>query len=323
MLRPERIDEWAELTGPDFEKMDRERTVVLVTFSPLEVHGPHLPVITDNLEAEELAYAVAAKLEGMHDDIRFVHLPPMYVAADVLPHPGSVKFQSRTIIKVAEDLGRSLAAQGFKHIWVSSFHGGPRHFVPLEVAATTTNRKYGTKMISVFSLLINRLSGGRTDVPELFAHIDGVNPEELKGDAHAGAVETSLMLHLMGDHVKPEFAELEANTVNIKLERDGKEPLQSEGRPSIKELFRGFKEKLKYYETETYSGKPALADPVIGEQMLDTLAGLAADTLSEVWTGQLDPEDCHSPVWPFRWIFISAKFSWLFEKAMKYRNQVW
>lgn len=315
--------EWQYLTGPDFDAMDRENTVVIVACSPLEVHGPHLPVVTDNLEAQKLAERATELLTERHPDIRFVMLPPLYVAADVLPHPGSVAFKQGTIIRVLEDLGRSLARQGFRHIWVSSFHGGPRHFVSIEVAADRVNRRYGTKMVSVFSLLIGRLTGGETDLADMFAHIDGLERELLVGDSHGGAVETSLMLHLLGERVRDVYRELPRRTVDIRLRENGREPLgHPGGRPSFPRLMAGFREKLKFYEAETYSGAPAIASAEAGAEMMEILAGHATEALSELWTGRIGPEDCHSPVWPVRWVFTSRLVTRAFEAAMRYRNRV-
>jgi creatinine amidohydrolase/Fe(II)-dependent formamide hydrolase-like protein len=68
------------LTEADFVRMDRARTVVMVTCSPLEVHGPHLPVVTDNLEAERISIRTMEILNERDPSLEFVHLPPIYVA---------------------------------------------------------------------------------------------------------------------------------------------------------------------------------------------------------------------------------------------------
>jgi creatinine amidohydrolase len=39
---------WETLTKSRFDTLDRARAVVLVTCSPLEVHGPHLPLGADD-----------------------------------------------------------------------------------------------------------------------------------------------------------------------------------------------------------------------------------------------------------------------------------
>ncbi len=315
--------EWKHLRGPDFEKLDRNKTVVCVSVSPLEVHGPHLPMNTDYFEAEGLTTRTLEMLHDDYPDLTFLRLPPLYIASDVLPHPGSVMFRSSTIINVLTDLGRSLAKQGFVHIWVSSFHGGPRHFVPIDVACHKTNKRFGTKMICIFSLLIKRLTQGATDLSDILSHLDGVSRSDLEGDSHAGVIETAMMLHLLGDQVDPNYKELEQVTVAIKREREGRGSNTKGTKPSLGTLLKGFREKLKYYEEETYAGHPAVATPELGRQILETLSSHSAEALCEVLDGKLQPHECYSPLWPVRWVFTNRWMSWLFEKLNGYRSQVW
>lgn len=317
------ILDWAHLTGQAIDALPREHTVVLVTGSPLEVHGPHLPAITDIAEAEALTERVAQRMHAAHPELHFVRLPPIYVSADVLPHVGSLKFRQSTIIRVYEDLGRSLARQGFKHIWVSGFHGGPRHFTSIEVAAARTNRRYGARMISTFSLLMTWLTGGRSDLSELLGERMGITKEDLKGDAHGGCIETSIMLHVLGHHVDPVWRTTGPNTVERWLARTGKAPLTFREPPTPPQLFRMFREKLKFYEAETWSGNPSLASPELGALYLDLLAEQGFLAMDEVWTGKRSLAECHSPVWRSRWIFTSDLLTTLFERALDYRNRVW
>lgn len=314
--------EWASLTGADFAKLDRERTVVVVSSSPLEVHGPHLPVMADCLESEAIAVRGMELLAERHPEIEYLHLPPVYVASDVLPQRGSLMFRPRTVRRVVEDLGRSLAKQGFRHIWVSGFHAGPRHFLPVEMACHDTNRRYGTAMVSVFSLLLSRVTGGRTDGVAVFGHLPGVSRDDLDGDSHGGLIETSLLLHLARSLVDPSFCQLEPNSLPLKLEREGRAPLYAGERPTLWELVRGFREKLRYYGQETYAGKPGQGSAELGEQMLEVLAQHTADALGELWTGQLDPQQCHSPLWPVRWLFMNRPIGWAANRVMGYHKRV-
>lgn len=315
--------EWQHMTGPEIDGVDRGRAIVFVTCSPLEVHGPHLPVVTDNAEAEALALRTARRIAARFPELTLLHLPPIYVAADVLPHVGSIAFRSSTITAVMSDLGRSLCKQGFRHIWVSSFHGGPRHFVPIEVAAHRTNQRHGGRMVSMFSLLLNRLTGGSSDLTQVLSACEGVTREQLVGDNHAGVIETSMMLHLLGEHVAATYGELPQKTVDSVLAERGQPPLaHHEGRPDLRSLFRGFKEKLEYYAAHTYAGAPGAASPELGERFLDVLSELAADTLADVWTGAIPLEQCHSPVWKARWLFTSETASWAFERLLDYRSRV-
>jgi creatinine amidohydrolase len=319
-----RILEWKQLTGPQIDALDRDNTVLLVSCSPLEVHGPHLPTMTDNAEAEGLGFGMVAKLAVKHPEITWVQLPPIFVAADVLPMVGSVMFRASTIIAVLSDMGRSLCKQGFKNIWVTNFHGGPRHFVAIEVACDRVNRRHGGRMLSVFSLLLKRLTGGGSDLTQILGHHEGIEAADLVGDSHGGAVETSLMLHLHGEHVDKGFSELPRRTVDTLLEERGEPPLgHDQGRPSLKSLLRGFKVKIRYFETSSYSGAPGRGSAQLGERFLDTLAELSADALSEVWRGELGPDQWHSPLWKVRWAFTSQWLGRLFELAVGHRSPVW
>jgi creatinine amidohydrolase/Fe(II)-dependent formamide hydrolase-like protein len=71
------VRDWQYLTGHDFQKIDPRKTVVTVTCSPLEVHGPHLPVVADNFEAEALTTRIIELLGERHPEILFLRLPPM------------------------------------------------------------------------------------------------------------------------------------------------------------------------------------------------------------------------------------------------------
>lgn len=317
------VRNWHEMTGSEFKKLDPSKVVVTVACSPMEVHGPHLPVVTDSIEAETLTARTMELLAERHPEITFLRLLPIYVAADVLPHRGSLMFRNSTIVRVMTDLGRTLCKQGFKDIWVSNFHGGPRHFVAIEQACHLTNKRYGGRMISIFSLLAKQLTEGTSNLSNVLGQIPGLTPEDLDGDSHGGAIETSMLLHIMGDRVDSGYHQLAQRTVDIKLQEQGQPPRAAKpGKAAIGDLFRGFKASLKYFEEETYAGKPAIASPEIGKQVIDVLAGYSADTLSKVWTRQIRPEECHSPVWKVKWMFLSRTVSRLFERAVHYRNPI-
>lgn len=307
------IRNWAEMTGRQIDALDRARTVVLVQCSPLEVHGPHLPTMADLREAEGLTERAAELLAARHTDIGFVRLPWMFTAADVLPHRGSIKFSPQTVATVIEEMGTSLGRQGFKHVWIGSFHGGPRHVSALEVGAHRAHRRNGVEMISIFSLLVKRLTGGGSDLAGLLGGLGGISEEELKGDSHGGLVETAMLLHLAGPHVDRGFASLPPRSLEIDLAERGERPLQRGAKATFFELLRGFPLKQQYYERETYAGAPAKASAELGKLYLDRLAEEAAALLSDRYTGAIAMSECKSPLWPLRHLMMSRTFGRAFE----------
>lgn len=304
----ERVLDWKHLRGPDFARLDRDRTVVTVCVSPLEVHGPHLPTITDCLEGEALLGAAMERLRARFPELVELRLPTLFAATDVLPHAGSLMFRASTVERLVEDLGRSLAAQGFRHVWVTNFHAGPRHVAALEVACDRVNRRHGARMVSVFSLLAARLAAAKMDVPDLFAGVPGARRESLEGDSHGGYVETSLLLHLLGAHVDPAFAALPVER------RDGAN-LHGK-RPGPLELLAALRQKLLYYQDHTYRGAPADASAELGARFLDELAARTADALAEIWEGRAPLESARSPLWRARWLLGSEALRVVIERLI-------
>ncbi len=314
-----RVREWQDLTSSEFASIDKKNTVVAVSVSPMEVHGPHLPVRTDIAEAEGLWQSSSELLAAHHPEIEYLHLPPIYVATDVLPQAGSVAFRSSTVVSVLTDLGRSLAKQGFRNIWVSNFHGGPRHYLAIEKAAQTVNSRFGARMVSVFSVMLSRLTDGRIDMRDTLGHIDGLDADALEGDMHAGAIETALMLHLHPELVAADYDNLDQKTV---LPRENGEVRD---KSPLRALFKTTGQMLammKYFERETYAGAPHVATSDMGREILKTLSGLVADALSDLWTGKLSLSDCHSPIWPLRHLFLSELTQASVERLFRHNNQV-
>lgn len=298
---------WETITKTRFDQIDRERAVVLVTCSPLEVHGPHLPLGADALEGEGLAERTLRFLPERHLDRTFLKLPFIYAAADPVPQPGSLGFRVSTIVAMLEDLGRSLAAQGFKHVIVSNFHGSPRHFLAIETACDRVSKKHDITMAGLFSLMLTRLGVEDSELGHILGHLPGVTPEDFSGDTHAGLVETSQLLVLHPEWIDSIYKELPRRDVDLWHADKGEtraEPART-GLAALPALLAHFKTGLRYFSEETYSGQPAKASAELGEGILDTLGATAAEAVAELLDGKLELEECHSPAWKLRHLFVN------------------
>ena len=309
---------WETLTKRRFDELDRGRAVVLVTCSPLEVHGPHLPLGADALQGEGLAERALRFLPDAHRSRTFLKLPFVYAACDGVPQPGTLAFRASTTIRVLEDLGRSLAAQGFRDILVSNFHGSPRHFLAIETACDRVARATGARMLSLFSMMVSRLNGGGSELGGVLGHLPGVRPEDFAGDTHAGLVETSQLLALHGAWVDPDYKSLPRRTVELWMqERGERAPGQPRGKlAALPEMLRAFSGAMRFFREETYSGKPGAASAELGEQILDTLARHSAEAIAEVFEGRLPREQWHSPLWPLRHLFVNPLAVRVFDRIL-------
>jgi creatinine amidohydrolase len=317
MPKPE-IHRWETLTKKQFDRIDRSEAVVLVTCSPLEVHGPHLPLGADALEGEGLMDRCLRFLPERHTGRTFLKLPFLYVATDAVPQPGSIAFRPSTIISVVEDLGRSLAAQGFEHVLISNFHGSPRHFLAIETACDRVVRETGIQMVCIFSAMLSRLQVEGSELGDVLGHVDGVEKSDFEGDTHGGLVETSQLLALHPEWVDPDYKSLPRRTVEIWSKENGRSHEKAGGRSlsAIPALVAQFKNSLHFFADETYSGDPAKGAAVLGEQFLDILGEKAAAAVSELLDGDLPRDQWHSPVWKLRQVFVNPLAVRFFDRLL-------
>jgi creatinine amidohydrolase len=309
---------WETLSKRKFDQIDRANSVVLVTCSPLEVHGPHLPIGADALEGEGLSRRMLRFLPERHRSRTFLQLPFIYAATDTLPHPGSLFFQPSTTQAVLRDLGRSLAAQGFRDILVSNFHGSPRHFLAIERACDVVSRQRHIRMVCIFSVLLSRLTNGSAELYEVLGSLPGVDKQNLVGDTHGGLVETSQLLALHPEWVERDYAALPRRTVDGWLREQGEAPAPIEaGKPAgVLTMLRALHGGLRFFRAETYAGAPGAASPELGERILDTLAEKGAEAVTEILDGVLPPSQWHSPLWKQRFWFINPLMVRFFNRVL-------
>lgn len=315
---------WETLSKSRFDAIDRSRAVVLVTCSPLEVHGPHLPLGADALEGEGLVERSLRFLPERHADRPFLKLPMIYAATDTVPQPGSLFFRPATTVRVLTELGHTLAAQGFRHAIVSNFHGGPRHFLAIEKACTRVSRRTGLRMAPLFSLLISRLTQGTSNLGDVLGALPGVEREQLVGDTHGGLVETSQLLALHPDWVDAGHEKLPPMTVQKWRDDRGRQRRGSGARSpgNLLGMLADFRDSLAYFDEQTYAGAPASASAELGERMLDALGERAGQAATELLDGTIGPEDCHSPIWNLRFVFLNPLMIRLSNRLLGFRNAI-
>ncbi len=309
---------WETLSKSRFDRIDRASAVVVVTCSPLEVHGPHLPLGADAFEAEGLAERCLRFLPERHLDRSFLKLPFLYTAADSVPHAGSIAFRTSTVVSVIEDLGRSLAMQGFQNVLISNFHGSPRHFLAIETGCDRVWRATGIRMLSIFSAMLSRLGVAGSELGDVLGQLPGVEKSDFDGDTHAGLVETSQLLALHPEWVDPDYQALPRRTVDLWAEERGRQRGRTDrsGLAAIPELVARFKNVVHFFAEETYSGDPARGSAELGEKILDTLAEKAAEAVAELLDGQLPEPQWHSPFWKLRHLFVNPAAVRLFDRLL-------
>ena len=194
-----------EISTPALDALDRDRTVVILTVSPLEEHGPHLPVGVDAMTARHLAESIAERVVAERPGWSAVLAPTLHLGSFTFETVGTINIRQRVVRDVVVDYGAALARSGFRYVLIANGHAGPGHLVALEEAAAIVSRRHRITMASLTGHLAWEFLRGRM-LPRIEAALGGaLSADERRAfaeDAHGGWWETSVMLMLRPDLVR-------------------------------------------------------------------------------------------------------------------------
>jgi creatinine amidohydrolase len=278
-----------ELTAPALDALDRARTVAVVAVSPIEQHGPHLPVGVDYLAARHFAEAIAERIVGRRPGWTVLLAPTLPLGSFAFEAVGTLGVRQRVVRDAVVDYGRSLARAGFRYILVANGHAGPGHLVALEEAAAIVSRRHRVRMASITGHMAWEFLRGRY-LPRIEAALGRpLTTEERRAfadDAHGGWWETSLMLLLRPDLVDPAYRDLPPARYTLAHRLRPNFPLRGGG--------------------QGYVGDPARADLAFAKATLEVLLTEATDLAERLLDDRLEARQYRSP---FRFIpFLRTDF---------------
>lgn len=157
--------------------------LAVLPIAALEQHGPHLPLGVDALIAERLCAAVQAGL-GAEEPILFLPLQSVGLSPEHASYSGSLSLRPETALALWQDMAAGVAAAGVRKLLIFNTHGG--NVGLMDVAARQIRQQQGMAVwhSSWFNL------------PFDAATLALASADEHRFGAHAGQIETALMLHL-------------------------------------------------------------------------------------------------------------------------------
>jgi creatinine amidohydrolase len=283
-----------ELTAPALGALDRSRTLVTFGVSPLEQHGPHLPLGVDLMSARHFAQALGERLVAARPDWTVLLGPTLALGTFAFRAPGTISVRQRTVRDVVIDYGRALARAGFRYVVVASGHAGPGHLVALEEAAGRVSRRHGIRMASLSGHMAWEFLRGRY-LPRIEARLGrpltDTERRAFAEDAHAGWWETSMMLLLRPDLVDERYRDLPPARYSLPERLRPNFPLRNGG--------------------QGYVGHPALADLAFARAVMEVLLEEGQVLLERLIDGNLTAREQRSPFlrvpflrtdfWPLAW----------------------
>lgn len=178
-------------TSPEFGQRLQSCPGVILVCGSCEQHGHHLPLDTDNIIGEELALRIAEKT-GM------LMMPPVNYGQvwSAKGFPGTMSLLASTLKLILRDIICSLEAQQVRNIVLMSGHNG--NMPILKDLARELMDEFGWRNIWYFPMAMSK------DVAKLIKTPIPMNV------AHAGEIETAMMLYLRPelvhmDHATAEF----------------------------------------------------------------------------------------------------------------------
>jgi len=297
-----------EMSSFEIDRLDRERTVVLLAVSPLEEHGPHLPVGVDAFTARHLAESVAERLVAARPGWTALLAPTLHMGSFAFHAPGTVTMRQRVVRDAVADYGDSLARAGFRFILLANGHGGPGHLVALDEASAIVSRRRGVVMASLTGALAWHFL--RSDLlsrveAELGRPLTEGERAAATGDSHAGLWETSLMLWLRPELVDPAYRDLPPARYSLPERLRPNYPLRGDG--------------------QGYRGAPALADPALARAAAEVLLREVLRVVDDLLDGRARPGRERSPFfhilplrtnfWPAAALALGGLAAWLWYRG--------
>jgi creatinine amidohydrolase len=254
--RPARY--WHDLTSEEFASLDPERTVAVLPVAAIEQHGPHLPVFVDACLNRGV---VERTLDLLPEDLPVLVLPMQSVGKsnEHLRFPGTLTLSAETLIRVLTEIGEGVARAGVRKLVLFNSHGG--NVQVLEIVARELRVRH--------AMMVTALAWSGLPKPA------GLFPDdEFRFGIHAGAVETSMMLHLRPDLVDMSKAQ-DFRTLMQDVEEQQYRELTILGRVSVGWM-------AQDVNPHGAAGNALLATPEKGRALVDNAAERFAQLLAEV-----------------------------------------
>ena len=189
----------AQMTWPELKQAVGEGRIAVLPAGIIEQHGPHLPLDTDILLADQLCQRAGARVPD-----KVVVVPPIVHGHS--PHhmdfPGTLTIDPIHMVYYVLDVTLSLAYHGFTKILIVNGHGSN---VPvLDLVARQTIIKTEGK-VACASIFYNNSEEFQRAAQEIFPEVGGHME-------HGDTIETSLYMGIRPDLVQLDLAEDEPQT---------------------------------------------------------------------------------------------------------------
>ena len=262
-----------QMTWKEVDTLPRDATIFLLPVSPIEEHGPHLPLATDFYGARDMAEHALEVLETKDKSLNYVLVPGLPVGCSeiAMDFPGTLSVRGRTLMRLIYDVCSAIARHGFRYIVVSNHHLDWTHVKAIDVALKKVRDRYG---INVYDPASNCIYSDWKSEEEEIVRKMGLDPHT---EVHADVKETSFIKHAYPGLLRRGYVNLS--------------PLPLSMEEFMKKRIRTLK---KMGAVDGYIGSPASATEEQGKNHLHEGGELLAEWALRLYHGEeLQKMDSH------------------------------
>ena len=258
-----------DMSWVEVEALNKEKSCVLIPLSPIEEHGPHLPLGTDIFGARDIAELAANYCCTANPDLQVILTPviPLGCAGITADFPGTISLRGQTLYNLVVDFCTGLAKSGFHYAIIVNHHLDSVHMKALLEAIDTVCRQYHIQVIET----AGRILYSRMPLIEL-QEVRELNLS-MKTEIHADIRETAYIAYSHPHLLKTSVTNMPAVLIDVK------EGL-TQGHTTFREMG----------ANQGYIGSPAMASPELGKIHLEEQASITADLIVRLMHGEPLPE---------------------------------
>jgi creatinine amidohydrolase len=252
--------QWMELTSDELERAAEACDgLCLLPMGCLERHGPHLPLGTDQITADEISRRAAEAEPAV--------VFPSYYFGKIFTarhYPGTVAAGRNLLLDLLECTTEEIARNGFRRILIVNSHGGNTSMLHFFLRSLLDReRDYAVYATNIFEL--------SPEARERWEEMSGGGE-----GGHADEPETSVMLHLRPDLVRTE---------SLAGPEDGKDR-------DRQAHLEGLDNPLSWYASYPthYAGDAGPAEADKGEFLVGTMVERLARQMRQVKSDEATPE---------------------------------
>ncbi|MCM8750099.1 creatininase family protein [Thermomicrobiaceae bacterium CFH 74404] len=175
------------MTWVDFDRMRQETDLVLIPLGAVEVYGPHLPMGADGIATLALAQRVAERVPAF-----VAPLIPVGFSQALAEFPGTLSVRPQSLLAYTRDVAESFIRWGCRRILFVNGHAGNVPYLSELAQELESNHPVRCAQVDWWRF-IQPL-------------VEDLVESDLLPHGHASEFGTSVMLHLVPEHVRMDRA---------------------------------------------------------------------------------------------------------------------